>query len=147
VNDTFDDDPAERYTYLARRLNSLGLAYLHVTYDSGYSRGTAPALNPIDLLRLVFAGTLLAVGGFTRASEEAALAAGRADLIVYARPFLANPDLVERFRVEAPLNQGDVRTYYGGGTIVVTRTTPRLPNRVGVHNRRLRELTNVMGTE
>jgi N-ethylmaleimide reductase len=114
VNDTFDDDPAETYTYLARRLNPLGLAYLHVGYNSGYGGGTAPAFNPIDQLRPVYSGTLLAVGGFTKASGEAALAAGRADLIEYGRPFLANPDLVERFRVEAPLNQGDVRMYYGG---------------------------------
>ena len=42
VNDTFDDDPAETYTYLARCLNPLGLAYLNVGYDSGYGRGTAP---------------------------------------------------------------------------------------------------------
>ena len=42
------------------------------------------------------------------------MAAGRADPIVYGRPFIANPDLVERFRLDAPLNQGDVRTYYGG---------------------------------
>jgi N-ethylmaleimide reductase len=114
VNDMFDDNPTETYTYLVRRLNPLGLAYLHVGYDSGYTRGTAPAFNPIDLLRPVYDGTLLAVGGFTKASGEAALAAGRADLIVYGRPFIANPDLVDRFRLGAPLNQGDVRTYYGG---------------------------------
>jgi N-ethylmaleimide reductase len=63
----------------------------------------------------VYTGTLLAVGGFTKASGAAAIAAGRADLIVYGRPFIANPDLVERFRLNAPLNQGEVRTYYGGG--------------------------------
>ena len=65
VNDIFDDNPAETYTYLARRLNPLGLAYLHVGYDSGYTRGTAPPFNPIDLLRPVYTGTMLAVGGFT----------------------------------------------------------------------------------
>jgi N-ethylmaleimide reductase len=114
VNDTFDDDPAETYTYLARSLNGLGLAYLHVGYDSAYGRGTAPPFNPIDLLRPVYEGTLLAVGGFNKASGEAALAAGRADLVVYARPFISNPDLVERFRLDAPLNSWDVRTFYGG---------------------------------
>jgi N-ethylmaleimide reductase len=114
VNDTFDDDPAETYTYLVRCLNPLGLAYLHVGYDSGYSRETAPPFNPVDLLRRVFTGTLLAVGGFTRASGEAAIAAGRADLIVYGRPFISNPDLVERFRLDAPLNTWEVRTLYGG---------------------------------
>ena len=114
VNDTFDDDPAETYTYLARRLNPLGLAYLHVGYDSGYGRGTAPPFNPIDLLRPVYAGTLLAVGGFNKVTGEAAIATGRADAVVYARPFISNPDLVERFRLDAPLNSWDVRTFYGG---------------------------------
>jgi N-ethylmaleimide reductase len=114
VNDTFDDDPAETYTYLARSLNGLGLAYLHVGYDSGYGRGTAPPFNPIDLLRPVYEGTLLAVGGFSKATGEAAIAAGRADAVVYARPFISNPDLVERFRLDAPLNPWDVRTFYGG---------------------------------
>jgi len=114
VNDTFDDDPAETYTYLARRLNALDLAYLHVGYDSSYSRGIAPAFNAIDLIRPVYTGTLLAVGGFTKVSGGAALAAGRADLIVYGRPFISNPDLVERFRLDASLNPWDVRTFYGG---------------------------------
>ncbi len=114
VNDMYDEDPAGTYTYLAQRLNSFGLAYLHTGYDSGYSRGTAPSFNPIDLIRSVYTGTLLAVGGFTKASGEAAIASGRADFIAYGRPFISNPDLVERFRVDAPLSPWDVRTFYGG---------------------------------
>ena len=114
VNDTFDDDPAGTYTHLARALSPLGLAYLHVGYDSGYARGTAPMFNPIDLLRPVFTGTLLAVGGFTKATGEAALVAGRADAIVFGRPFISNPDLVERLRLDAPFNPVDMRTLYSG---------------------------------
>lgn len=114
VNDIFDDDPAETYTYLARQLNPLGLAYLHVGYDSGYGRGTAPPFNAVDLIRSVYTGTLLAVGGFTRESGASAVESGRADLIAYGRPFIANPDLVDRFRFNAPLNLPDVKTFYGG---------------------------------
>ena len=106
--------PPRHTPTLSGRLNPLGLAYLHVGYDSGYGRGTAPPFNPIDLLRPVYKGTLLAVGGFNKATGEAALAAGRADAIVYARPFISNPDLVDRFRLDAPLNPWDVRTFYGG---------------------------------
>jgi N-ethylmaleimide reductase len=95
-------------------LTPLGLTYLHVGYDSGYSRGTAPPFNPVDLLRPVYTGTLLAVGGFTRASGEVAIASGRADLIVFGRPFFSNADLAVRFRLDAPLNPWDVRTLYGG---------------------------------
>lgn len=114
VNDMFDDDPAATYTFLAGRLNPLGLAYLHIGYDSGYGRGTAPPFNAIDLLRPVYTGTLLAVGGFSKATGEAALKAGRADLVVFGRPYISNPDLVERFRLNAPLNPPDAKTFYGG---------------------------------
>lgn len=114
VNDVFDDDPAQTYSYLVNRLNPLGLAYLHVGYDSGYGRGTAPAFNPIDLLRAMYVGTMLVVGGFTKATGEAALWTGRADAVVYGRPFISNPDLVERFRLDTPLNAWDAKTFYGG---------------------------------
>jgi N-ethylmaleimide reductase len=115
VNDMFDEDPAGTYTYLAKQLCPVGLAYLHVGYDSGYTRGTAPSFNPIDLLRPVFSGTLLAVGGFTKETGDAAISSGRADAVVFGRPFISNPDLVERFRTNAPLNSWDVSTFYGGG--------------------------------
>ena len=114
VNDTFDDDPAATYTFLASRLNPLGLAYLHVGYDSGYGRGTAPPFNPIDLIRTVYNGTLLAVGGFSKAAGESAIQTGRADIVVYGRPYISNPDLVERFRLNAPLTPPDTKTFYGG---------------------------------
>ena len=73
-----------------------------------------PAVQPHRPSPSGYAGTLLAVGGFNKATGEAAIAAGRADVIVYARPFISNPDLVERFRLDAPLNPWDVRTFYGG---------------------------------
>lgn len=115
VNEMFDEDPAITYTHLVRRLNPLGLAYLHVGYDSGYGRGTAPSFNPIDLLRPVYSGTILAVGGFTKATGDQAIVRGRADLVVFGRPFISNPDLVARFRCGAPLAPADVHTFYGGG--------------------------------
>ena len=62
----------------------------------------------------MYAGTLLAVGGFNKVTGEAAIATGRADAVVYARPFISNPDLVERFRLDALVNPWDVRTFYGG---------------------------------
>lgn len=114
VNDTFDDDPTASYSYLAGRLNSLGLAYLHVGYDAGYGRGTAPPFNPIDLLRPLYHGTMLGVGGFTGETGNAAIRAGRVDAVVFGRPFISNPDLVERLRLGADLAPWDVRTLYGG---------------------------------
>ncbi|MBD2520317.1 hypothetical protein H6G93_36335 [Nostoc sp. FACHB-973] len=87
---------------------------MHVGYNQGYARGTAPSFNPIDLLRTVYQGTLLAVGGFDRQQGDEAIRSGRADAIVFGRPFISNPDLVERLRLNAPLSEGDVRTFYGG---------------------------------
>ena len=114
VNDTFDDDSAETYTYVAKALSPMGLAYLHVGYDRGYSRGTAPNFNPIDLLRPVYQGTLLAVGGFDQQRGDEAITSGRSDAIVFGRPFISNPDLVERLRLNVPLSEGDIKTFYGG---------------------------------
>jgi N-ethylmaleimide reductase len=54
-------------------------------------------------------------GGYTAASAEALIASGGADAIAFGRLFIANPDLVERFRRGAPLNTPDRSTFYGGG--------------------------------
>lgn len=115
VNDIFDEGPASTYVYLVKQLSPLGLAYLHVGYESGYSRGTGPSFNPIDLLRPVYSGTLLAAGGFSKETGNAILSSGRADGVVFGRSFISNPDLVERFRANAPLDSWDVSTFYGGG--------------------------------
>lgn len=116
VNDMFEEDPASTYTYLAKQLNPKGLAYLHVGYESGYARGTAPSFNPIDLLRRNYAGTLLAAGGFSKETGNEIIARKRADGVVFGRLFISNPDLVERLQKDAPLNVWDVDTFYGGGT-------------------------------
>ena len=66
-------------------------------------------------LRAAFKGLFILAGGFDRASAVSALRAGQADLIAFARPFLANPDLVERMRADAPLNVVDMATFYTPG--------------------------------
>jgi N-ethylmaleimide reductase len=97
------------------KMQGSNLAYLHVGYDSGYARGTPPPFNAIDLLRAEYTGTLLAVSGFTRETGDAAISQRRADAIVYGRPYIANPDLVARFKQNAPLNTPVPKTFYGGG--------------------------------
>ncbi len=66
-------------------------------------------------LRQAYAGTLMLAGGYLRENGQAALDAGHADLIVMGKPFLANPDLVERLRNGWPLNAWDYETFYTGG--------------------------------
>ena len=67
-----------------------------------------------DGLRKSFRGAYMANNGYTRALAMEAVAAGRADLVSFGKAFIANPDLVERLRRDAPLNDLDRKTLYGG---------------------------------
>jgi N-ethylmaleimide reductase len=99
---------------LVRELSALGLLYLHVLDHSALGAPPVPAELKRQL-RSGFDGPFILAGGFDRASAEQALKEGQADLIAFARSFLANPDLVERMRVNAPLNAPDMATFYTPG--------------------------------
>jgi N-ethylmaleimide reductase len=104
----------EQYLALAKELSALGLMYAHVLDHSALG---APAV-PDGLkagLREAFEGPFILAGGFDKAQAEQALTNGRADLIAMGRPFLANPDLVERLRQGSPLNAVDPQTFYTPG--------------------------------
>ncbi|MEM1043180.1 MAG: alkene reductase [Bacteroidota bacterium] len=109
---TTDDNPAETFGLAARKMQEVGLGYVHAVRADG-----------ADMLRVVrehYDGTLIANGGYDREEGEQALADGRADLICYGRPYLANPDLPLRFAaqaagLDAPLNEPNSDTFYGGG--------------------------------
>lgn len=110
--DTLEADFVE----LAAGLGALGLAYLHIVDHSSMG---APAV-PLALktqLRDAFKGTIILSGGYDRARADADLAAGQGHLVAFARAFLANPDLVERLRIEAPLNPPDPSTFYTPGPV------------------------------
>lgn len=96
-NDMGAPDFRETFTYVARQLNAFGLAYLHVVdgLAFGFHEQGKPMLLPE--FRAVFDGPLMGNCGYTRQTAEVAIAAGQADLIAFGRPFLSNPDLVERF--------------------------------------------------
>ena len=103
-----------QYLALAHELSSIGLLYLHLLDHSATGAPPVPAAFKVRL-RTRFDGLLILAGGFDRAAAEAALAEGRADLIAFGRPFLANPDLVARLRTGAPLNTPDPATLYTAG--------------------------------
>jgi N-ethylmaleimide reductase len=103
-----------QYLALARELSKLGLQYLHLLDHSALGAPPVPA-DLKSRLREAFRGLFILAGGFDRASAETALSAGQADLIAFARPFLANPDLVERMRTNAALNTADMATFYTPG--------------------------------
>ena len=74
-----------------------------------------PAKVNVRDLRKRFPNLLMLAGGYTAGSAEAALQAGLADMIAFGKPFISNPDLVERFRRNAPLAVPDTATFYWGG--------------------------------
>lgn len=111
-NDMGAPDFRETYIHAARQLNGYGLAYLHVV--DGLAFGFHEQGEPMTLaeFRAVFDGPLIANCGYTQVSAEEAIASGRADLVAFGRPFLSNPDLVERFANGWELNPpADVTTW------------------------------------
>ncbi|WP_437514920.1 alkene reductase [Sorangium sp. So ce1099] len=107
-NDVADDAPVDTYTGLVRAISPMGLSYLHVAVVD-------PAKDYHRRLRPLFAGAYLAGAGFSQESAEAMLARGGADAVVFGAPFIANPDLPERFRRRAPLAAPDRATFYSPG--------------------------------
>ena len=110
-NDISDSDPQALFNYVVAELNQFNLAYLHVI--EGDVGGKAQALDFVALRKL-FKNAYMANLGYDKARGNAAIASGHADVIAYGVPFIANPDLLERFRIDAPLNEADANTFYGG---------------------------------
>jgi N-ethylmaleimide reductase len=108
-------DPAydAMYHYLAEKLNEY-VTYVHVVDHASMG---APAVAPEikAAIREHYEGTLILSGGYNAETAEEALQSGNADLIAIGRPFIANPDLVERYKAGAELNQPDFTTFYTPG--------------------------------
>ena len=81
----------------------------------GRSADTWIDWDVFGLMREHFSGPLILNVGFSRAQAAEAVASGRADLVAFGQHYIANPDLVERFRDDHPLNRPHVRTYYSQG--------------------------------
>jgi N-ethylmaleimide reductase len=107
-NSVRDAAPQETYQYLVQQLGLLKLAYLYV----------ARTQSPFDygaLLRPLFDGPFLHGGGFDRDSAQSLIEEGRADAAVFGSLYLANPDLLQRFSSDAPLNAPERETFYSAG--------------------------------
>ncbi|OPY26093.1 MAG: N-ethylmaleimide reductase [Methanocella sp. PtaU1.Bin125] len=125
-----DANPLETYYYLAKELYKTGLGYLHLIEPLGGRMGFVPPGERLGAaLRRIFGRTFILNGGYDLHSGNAAIARGDADLIAYGVPFLANPDLPERYRLNAPLNEPDVSTFYAGGAKGYTDYPGLLMNR------------------
>lgn len=101
--------PSEHETFLtlAAELSKRNIAYLHI-----FDMGVSPEL--LSGIRKAFRGTLIIAGGYTQDEAQAAIDAGKADLVAFGRPYIANPDLVARFQNGWPLAVADHVAFYGG---------------------------------
>jgi N-ethylmaleimide reductase len=114
-----DDTPESTFGHIAQRLNDWNLAYLHLVEPAIVGTVKDDQYDPrwdaiINLMREQFKGVLMLAGGYTQESATRAIETGRADLIAFGRPFIANPDLPARFRDVLPLNDPDPSTFFGG---------------------------------
>ena len=112
--DIDDSNPEALFTYVVEQLNSFNLVYMHVIEgDTGGERQPAGGFDP-QILRHLFNGLYMANNGYDLGMALSTREEKTADLIAFGRPFIANPDLVERLRTIAPLNTPDPATMYGG---------------------------------
>lgn len=119
ANDANDSDPQPLFDYVVKQLATLNLAYIHIIEGAtGGPREIAD--RPFDYAALKQAyrtaggkGAWMVNNGYDKAMAEQAVADG-ADLVAFGKPYIANPDLVERIKTSAPLNTPDKTTFYGG---------------------------------
>lgn len=104
----------DTYRALVPELAPAGLQYIHVVDHSAMGAPPVPEALKLELRR-AWPRTFILAGGFDRARAEAAIGEGRADMVAFGRPFLANPDLVARLTRELPLNAPDFATFYTPG--------------------------------
>ncbi|WP_315706797.1 MULTISPECIES: alkene reductase [unclassified Bradyrhizobium] len=114
ANDVSDSNPQPLFDYIVDQLNALNLVYIHVIEGA---TGGPRDIAPFDYasLRKRFKGAYMANNGYDLALANKVLDANAADLIAFGKLFISNPDLVERLKAGAPLNEFDKSTFYGGG--------------------------------
>ncbi len=124
-NDVTDSNPPELVRYVAGELGRRDLSFLELRHADH----RAPAERELaQIARQHFRGPLFVNGAFDLDSAQAALAAGSVDAVVFGRPFIGNPDLVERFAARAPLNDLDPKTLYSPGPVGYTDYPLSAPN-------------------
>lgn len=114
-NDMEDSNPIATFSRAAELLNPLQLAYIHTMEALPGHFFATEGERVTPRMRKIFGGTLITNGGYTKKLANDALAVDGADAIAFGVLFLANPDLVERFIENAPLNNPDMATFYTPG--------------------------------
>jgi N-ethylmaleimide reductase len=113
ANDAVTSDPNQVFGYFVSELAKRGIAYIHVIEGSTGGPRDDIAFN-FGALRKAFSGAYIANNGYDRDLAIKDISSGNADLIAFGKAFIANPDLVERLRLDAPLSMPNSNTFYGG---------------------------------
>lgn len=122
--DMYDPEPVPLFTYVVERLNDFSLSYLHLQEPLqplepvGRYRNYLQHVTPF--FRKIYNGTLITCGGYDFESGNRVISEGIADLVAYGKLFISNPDLVERFRNNAPMASWNKSTFYKGGALGYT---------------------------
>jgi N-ethylmaleimide reductase len=110
-----DTAPIETFSFIAKELGARGIAYLHIAEAvAGPMAAPAGTERATPILRRLFGGPVIANGGYNLESANAAIAANDVDLVAFGVPYLANPDLPERWKRGLPLNAPQVDFFYTG---------------------------------
>ncbi|WP_309499640.1 alkene reductase [Sulfurovum sp.] len=111
-NDMTDSDPQTHFTYVCEKLNDYGLAYLHIV--DALEGDIRHGANVIELsaLRDAYKGVLITCGGYDKERGDKVIEDYQADAVAYGVLFISNPDLPERFKINADLNEPDTNTFY-----------------------------------
>lgn len=108
------DEIDETYSLLAQKLSELGIVYMHIADHSSMG---APTVNPSvkTAIRNNFKGTIILSGGYNAEKAEEDLQKSKGDLVAFGKYFIANPDLITKFRLGLPLQEADQNTFYSAG--------------------------------
>ena len=111
-----DSNAKETFSYAIDALNDFNLAYIHLMEASEIDLKNADVINPVlPVFSSIYQRTIITNGGYDKQKGNEILNKQQAELVSYGRPYIANPDLVERFKVNAELNEPNPQTFYGHG--------------------------------
>ena len=114
-NDLTSDDTTEsQFISLASSFKEIGIVYIHIVDHSSMGGPVVPQ-STRDGIRNAFGGNIILSGGYDAARAESDLEAGKGELVAFGRPFISNPDLVEKFQTGAELTEPDFATFYTPG--------------------------------
>jgi len=112
---SLDSDPQSLYGHVVEKLNAFRVSYIHIIEGTPQGPREVSGGFDLQLLRRIFKGRYIANNGYDLTMAQEACRRHRADMVSFGRAYIANPDLVERFKRNAPLNVPDHSTFFGGG--------------------------------